>query len=172
MNIRAAVPGDYARLLHIWQHSVLATHAFLSAAEIADLVPVVRDVELPKLELWVVCDEQSPVGFTALSGSKIEALFVAPWFFRRGAGRRLLIHARRLAGTRLTVDVNEQNPGAIAFYESNGFTVIGRSPVDSAGRPFPLLHMIEAEAGGSTQTRGKATTPEAGSSATGLSGRR
>ena len=30
---------------------------------------------------------------------------------------------------------------AKAFYEALGFTIIGRSPVDDAGRPFPVLHM-------------------------------
>ena len=40
-----------------------------------------------------------------------------------------------------TLDVNEQNPQAVGFYEHEGFVVAGRSPVDDAGRPFPLLHM-------------------------------
>ena len=39
------------------------------------------------------------------------------------------------------VDVNEQNPEAVAFYRRLGFEVEGRSALDSAGRPFPLLHM-------------------------------
>ena len=40
-----------------------------------------------------------------------------------------------------TLDVNEQNPQAIGFYEHEGFVVEGRSATDDAGRPFPLLHM-------------------------------
>jgi putative acetyltransferase len=40
-----------------------------------------------------------------------------------------------------TVDVNEQNVGAVAFYRRIGFEVEGRSEVDSTGKPFPLLHM-------------------------------
>jgi capsular polysaccharide biosynthesis protein len=43
----------------------------------------------------------------------------------------------------LRVDVNEQNPEAVRFYEANGFHVIRRSPVDDGGRPFPLLHLRE-----------------------------
>jgi putative acetyltransferase len=39
------------------------------------------------------------------------------------------------------VDVNEQNPAAVGFYEALGFVVVSRSPVDGDGRPFPLLHM-------------------------------
>lgn len=43
----------------------------------------------------------------------------------------------------LHVDVNDQNPGAVKFYEAMGFETIGRSAVDGDGRPFPLLHMRE-----------------------------
>jgi putative acetyltransferase len=37
--------------------------------------------------------------------------------------------------------VNEQNPEAVAFYRSPGFEVVGRSPLDPSGKPFPILHM-------------------------------
>ncbi|MFO6398493.1 GNAT family N-acetyltransferase, partial [Pseudomonas aeruginosa] len=36
---------------------------------------------------------------------------------------------------------NEQNPQACGFYRHYGFRQTGRSATDSAGRPFPLLHM-------------------------------
>jgi putative acetyltransferase len=39
------------------------------------------------------------------------------------------------------VDVNEQNPDAVGFYQHLGFNVIGRSPLDGQGNPFPLLHL-------------------------------
>jgi hypothetical protein len=39
------------------------------------------------------------------------------------------------------VDVNEQNPGVCRFYQACGFVVEGRSELDDAGRPFPLLHL-------------------------------
>ena len=38
-------------------------------------------------------------------------------------------------------DVNEQNVQAVGFYRHMGFVVVGRSPTDDAGRPYPLLHM-------------------------------
>ena len=39
------------------------------------------------------------------------------------------------------VDVNEQNPDALAFYQRLGFEVKRRSPLDSIGLPFPILHL-------------------------------
>jgi putative acetyltransferase len=144
MTIREAVPGDRDTLLDIWLRSVRATHAFLTEQDIQSLLPKVRDAALVNLELWVLCSESNcPIGFLGLSGSKVEALFLIPECLRRGGGRMLLDHARRLKGS-LTVDVNEQNPEAVRFYEACGFTVIGRSDVDSNGRPLPLLHLREA----------------------------
>lgn len=143
--IRPAITGDHATLVDLWRRSVTATHTFLTGRDIADLLPVVRDQALPALDLWVACEEAgSIVAFLGLSGSSVEALFVAPEWMRRGLGRRLLDHARRTAGERLRVDVNEQNPAALRFYEACGFRVVGRSPLDAGGRPFPLLHLEEA----------------------------
>jgi putative acetyltransferase len=39
------------------------------------------------------------------------------------------------------VNVNEQNAQAVGFYSRSGFVVVGRSELDDAGRPYPLLHM-------------------------------
>ena len=144
--IREAVPDDRSALLDVWLRSVRATHAFLTEEDIQALLPEVRDVALAKLELWVLCSQNNrPIGFLGLSGSTIEALFLAPEFFRSGGGRMLVDHARRLKGS-LKVDVNEQNDAALRFYESCGFAVTGRSELDSSGRPFPLLHMRETRA--------------------------
>jgi putative acetyltransferase len=141
MNIRRAIPTDRDILLDIWLRSVRVTHAFLSEDDIQSFLPLVRDVDLVELEVWVLCsDSGAPIGFLGMSGSKMEALFLAPEFHRRGGGRRLVRHAQELKGE-LTVDVNEQNPAACRFYEACGFVVEGRSELDSTGRPFPLLHM-------------------------------
>ena len=106
------------------------------------MTPQVRDyLASAEPEFWVLCDDsEAVVGFMGMSGSKMESLFLAPEFQRRGAGRRLVRHAQALHGE-LTVDVNEQNVAARAFYEACGFVVEGRSEFDDAGRPFPLLHM-------------------------------
>jgi putative acetyltransferase len=143
MKIRAARPADLDALADLWLRSVRATHHFLSEAEIQALLPDVRSLALPDLELWVLCSAQDePIGFMGLAGDSLEALFLAPEHIGKGGGKMLLSHARGLKG-RLRVDVNEQNVAAVEFYLANGFEVISRSEVDSAGRPYPLLHMHE-----------------------------
>lgn len=147
LSVREARPADRATLPDIWLRSVRATHAFLGEDEIQALLPLVRDeLASDELELWILSgDEDAPVGFMGLADAKVEALFLDPDHRRRGGGRLLIDHARRLKGA-LAVDVNEQNPEAIRFYEAVGFETVGRSPLDDAGRPYPLLHMRQRAA--------------------------
>jgi putative acetyltransferase len=144
MNIGSSGPDDVPLLLDLWLRSVRATHTFLTEQDIDALVPAVRKY-LESSALWVVCrDRSKPIGFMGLTDINVDSLFIAPEYFGLGAGRALLNHARRLVGKPLRVEVNEQNPHAVKFYEANGFRIVGRSALDHAGRPFPLLQMIEA----------------------------
>ena len=86
MTIREALPTDHATLLDIWLRSVRATHTFLTEDDIQTLYPIVRDMALPALELWVWCEGEVLAGFMGLSGAKVEALFIAPEFARRHLG--------------------------------------------------------------------------------------
>jgi putative acetyltransferase len=148
MEIRRAIPTESEILLNVWLRSVRATHAFLSKEDLQAMIPQVRAyLSSGETELWILCSESGAIaGFMGMSGSKMESLFIAPEFQRRGGGRRLVRHAQALRGE-LTVDVNEQNPAARVFYEACGFVVEGRSELDEQGRPFPLLHMRLAAPG-------------------------
>lgn len=73
---------------------------------------------------------------------KIEMLFVAPACQGSGIGSRLIAFAKD-CGMHF-VDVNEQNPGALAFYKKHGFEIASRDEYDDAGRPFPILHLALA----------------------------
>lgn len=113
----------------------------MSEDDIAALRPLVREQYLPSATLLGAVDARGKwLAFMGTSGDELEALFVHPDCHRRGLGRALAEHAmHELGATR--VDVNEQNPGAVAFYERLGFTVNGHSPTDAQGHPFPILHM-------------------------------
>ena len=117
-----------------------ATHDFLTEDDIVALRPLVAAaLDDDALELWGPGDQ--PVGFMGLAGEDISALFLEPARRREGGGRRLVAHAQALRGGPLTVDVNEQNHAAVDFYRTLGFVVVGRSPLDDGGRPFPLLYL-------------------------------
>ena len=133
--------NDYETLTNVWEASVRATHDFLSEADIAWLRPRIRNEYLHAVELIAFKNANGEIlGFSGVVDNKIEMLFVAPHARGQGVGKALLRDAvKRMKATAL--DVNEQNPGAREFYEHLGFEVVGRSPLDSMNRPFPLLHM-------------------------------
>lgn len=143
MHIRPAQIADTDMLVAVWRRSVLATHTFLSVADVDALMPVVRHEVLGKLEVWVLENGGTAIGFMALQQNSVEALFMDPGHRRHGGGRQMLNQARSLKGP-LVVNVNEQNLQALQFYLAEGFKVAGRSELDGGGRPFPLLHLREA----------------------------
>ena len=142
-QIRRSRTADLDTLVALWERSVRATHDFLTERDIDALRPLVPEaLSDDALELWVLTEQTDvPVGFMGLADHDIAALFLEPAHRGQGGGRRLMAHAQGLRDGPLTVDVNEQNPSARGFYEALGFVVVGRSPVDDDGRPFPVLHM-------------------------------
>lgn len=128
-------------LLGIWEASVRATHHFLSEEDIRSIKPLVEIGlrEIPSLS--VITDaEDAPLGFMGVNGDKIEMLFISPQARGRGLGKQMIGHALRQFGAD-RLDVNEQNTQGVSFYIHMGFEVVGRSPLDGQGKPFPLLGM-------------------------------
>ena len=143
--VRPARSADHAALVELWRRSVEASHDFLAPGAVEEIEAEVRGALPAVAELWLVEAGSGPAAFLGCSGNHVEMLFVAPEFFRQGLGTRLLEHARRLHGP-LAVEVNEANAAAHAFYRARGFELTGRSPVDSAGRPYPLLLLRQGDA--------------------------
>lgn len=137
----------------MWEASVRATHDFLPESVIEDLRPRVLNDYLPVVDVRIHVNEQGAIqGFVGVADNRIEMLFLAPQARGRGLGRKLL----EFAVTRLSaslVDVNEQNPQAVAFYEHMGFAVYRRSPLDGQGNPYPILHMRRTDSDDASRTQ-------------------
>lgn len=130
---------DYATLAGIWKRSVVATHTFLTEEVIEEIESALIPDYFPYVDLYAVTDKGTIVGFIGLNSDRIEMLFIDSDKLGRGYGSSLIAFARRKGATK--VDVNEQNPNALGFYQANGFEVIGRDDADEAGRPYPILHL-------------------------------
>ena len=139
---RLACTNDYQSLLDIWERAVRATHNFLSPQDITTLRAEIPTY-FPHVELWILDVDKQPAGFMGVDRHHIAMLFIEPRWHRSGMGTALINFAVQQYGLPLTVDVNEQNPAAHAFYLRQGFRQIGRSPQDDQGRPFPLLHLCK-----------------------------
>ena len=141
MNISVAVKDEYAEIVEVWEASVRATHDFLSEDDIQFFKPLILNEYLSAVELRCIKNDAGNIlGFIGVAKGKIEMLFVHPDWRGQGIGKLLLNYAVNDVGA-TKVDVNEQNPLAVGFYEHLGFKVTGRSLVDGMGKPFPLLHM-------------------------------
>ena len=141
-SIRRARIEDRDQLVALWERSVRATHDFLADGDVEALRPLVAAELASDACDWSVLEVDGIViGFLGFANDAIEALFIDPDRRGQGAGTALVECAQRLARGVLAVDVNEQNEAARRFYERRGFVVVSRSPTDSGGRPFPILHM-------------------------------
>lgn len=142
-SIRPARAADGARLLDIWRSAIDATHDFLDPADRRSLDKEVSRF-LPHAPAWLATDaDDRAVGFMLIEGTHMEALFIDPAWHGKGVGRALVSHGLALHPA-MTTDVNEQNEGALTFYERMGFARTGRSEKDGQGRPYPLLHLRHA----------------------------
>ena len=139
--IHPTTPADFPEIVEVWEASVKATHHFITEKDIQYFKPLILREYLYHVRLFCVRNEQNQItGFLGLSDDKIEMLFLHPSAFGKGIGRILVNYAVNDHNI-LKVDVNEQNEQAVGFYKHMGFEVVDRSPVDSLGKPFPILFM-------------------------------
>jgi putative acetyltransferase len=140
-HFRPSSDKDLERLYEIWHASVVATHDFVSHADLDDISIQVKRDYLPSKPLLVAIDsDHQVVGFMGMTGHEIESLFIDPSSRGRGLGRAFIEQALARSPY-LEVGVNAQNQQAIGFYRAIGFSVYASSPTDDDGRPYPILRM-------------------------------
>lgn len=141
MHIVKADKTDYQEIVEVWEKSVRATHHFLKENDIDFFRPLILNEYLSAVNLRCGKKETGQIiGFIGVADTNIEMLFLDPDYMGQGLGRKFLDFSIANMGAK-KVDVNEQNPDAVAFYKHCGFKIIGRSSVDGMGKPFPLYHM-------------------------------
>lgn len=139
MQIVRCSVKEYEQLSEIWERSVRATHDFLTEKDIYEIKAALTTDYFPNVDLYTLIDKDVCIGFIGLSGSVIEMLFIDDTHRGCGYGSALIEFAKSRGVTK--VDVNEQNPSALRFYEAKGFIVTGRDETDDVGRPYPILHL-------------------------------
>lgn len=131
---------DYPRIMEIWASAVQATHDFLAEEDFNYFKEVIPRDYLPHLEVYLIMDTNEAKGFASVSEGNLEMLFIHDDSRGKGYGKKLYQFMREQTGfTKL--DVNEQNPQAIGFYEKMGFKQVGKSEKDGSGKDYPIIHM-------------------------------
>ena len=91
-------------------------------------------------ETWVYEDEERVVGFIALIGDEVGAIFVYPEMQGHGVGRALMDHARGLRD-KLELNVFKQNEKGRRFYDRYGFRFVSEHVNEQTGRPELRLEL-------------------------------
>lgn len=140
-NLNIINNKDMEQVLDTWESSVRATHNFLSEDDIISIKPQVVEGVKYVSNLLCVRDKKDVIqAFMGIHDFKIEMLFVSNESRGNGIGKKLVEYAIEVLNVNY-VDVNEQNPQAIGFYEHMGFKVFKKCELDEQGNPFPILHM-------------------------------
>lgn len=141
MIVQSATRAHDDDIIRVWESSVRATHHFLTEEKIAELKIAIKDIYLPHLAVFVTFDSAGNMtGFLGCDKHRLEMLFISQENRGQGTGKKLLQYAIDTLGI-TELDVNEQNPQAIGFYQNMGFKQYARSELDGEGNPFPILHM-------------------------------
>lgn len=140
---RPGTSDDYATLLALWERSVVASHDFLEEADrlfYKERIP--QYFGQVSLILWY--DQERLIGFSGTHGQDLEMLFLEPAAIGHGYGSAILQWLMNHADIQ-RIDVNRQNKRAKEFYLAHGFQIVGESPKDGWGKPYPLLHLQRSE---------------------------
>lgn len=90
-------------------------------------------------------DSGAPIGFITVDPQTghIDQVCVSPDEWGGGLASDLIAEAKRLSPSGLHLDVNADNPRAIAFYIRHGFRETGRSTNPSSGLPIIAMTWTE-----------------------------
>jgi putative acetyltransferase len=138
--IRPYVDDDLDALLDVWHRASLIAHSFLSEEFFETERREIADHWLPMAETMVYESGGRVVGFLALIGTEVGAVFVDPDYQGRGIGRSLMDRARDSRPV-LELNVFEANGIGRRFYAAYGFELSDRHVNEATGQPELRLRL-------------------------------
>ena len=137
--IRPATAEEIPGLVDIWLRASIRAHPFIPEAFWSSRAEAMARERLPQAEELAVLDVADRViGFAALNGDHLEALFIDPEVQSYGHGSRLMAHA--MAGHEcLSLCVYSRNVRAVSFYHRLGFHAVDQRREPEAGEEETLM---------------------------------
>ncbi|MFW3616715.1 GNAT family N-acetyltransferase [Billgrantia antri] len=121
--IRPAVAEDIPQLVDIWLRASQLAHDFIPATFWHERADDMARIYLPGAETYVLEVAGRAIGFAALNGDHLEALFIDPELQSFGHGTHLMAHAMGKR-QRITLCVYSRNVRAVSFYRRLGFRAV------------------------------------------------
>lgn len=138
--IRPFADEDLGEVLDVWYEASLVAHSFLSEEFLATERREVAEHWLPLAETMVYEHDGRVIGFLALIGNEVGAIFVHPRCQGRGFGRALMDRAWSIRPF-LELNVLEANAIGRRFYETYGFKLIDRHIGETTNQPELRLRL-------------------------------
>ena len=117
-------------------------HPFLPDEFLASERKNIANLYLPNAETWVFEADGRVVGFIALIGSEVGAIFVHPSHQKLEIGQRLMDKAREIRGE-LEVEVFTANSIGRSFYAKYGFVLIEEKVHEPSGQDVMRLRLAQ-----------------------------
>lgn len=122
-SIRQYQDRDLNDLMASWENANKLAHPFLKEGFVAQVRKDIPALYLPNADTWVVEIDNNVVGFIALLGNEVGAVFLQPKYHGKKLGKIMMDKAQSLHGD-LEVDVFENNSIGRNFYLRYGFKLI------------------------------------------------
>lgn len=131
--IRKYQSADFKQMIHAWRSASELATPFLDEAFLEQEELNIRDIYIPNTETWVYDLDGTVVGFIALAGNEVGAIFLDPVHHGKGIGRQLMDHAAKLH-KHLVLDVFKENKVGQRFYFRYGFEIIREHLHEETGK--------------------------------------
>ncbi len=136
--IRKYQAKDIEELLDVWLQASSLAHPFLTEAFFEKEKKNIREIYIPNTITWVYEFEEKVIGFIAMIGNEVGAIFLKPKFHGLGIGAKLMNHVTQFHDE-LEVEVFEKNAVGRAFYDKYGFKFMKKHRHQETG--FELLRL-------------------------------
>jgi len=121
--VRKYNTSDLDGVLSAWENASKIAHPFLKEDFQSQVRKDIPELYLPNADTWVVEDNNQVVGFIALIGNEVGAIFLQPKHQGKKMGKLMMDKAQELHGD-LEVEVFVKNSIGRNFYSQYGFNLI------------------------------------------------
>ena len=136
--IRPYQSEDLDDVMSAWESASQLAHPFLKEDFLDQERHNIPNVYLPNADTWVIEEAGQVIGFIALMGNEVGAIFVKPDFHGTGAGKALMDKAQELHGD-LEVQVFKENSIGQQFYARYGFQYVSEQIFEPTGNMMVRL---------------------------------
>jgi putative acetyltransferase len=143
--IRQYEESDLEAVLSSWESATRLAHPFMTDEFLAQERKNTAEIYLPNTDTWVIEIDEEVVGFIALMGNEVGAIFIQPEHHGKGAGKALMDKARDLHGD-LEVEVFSENTIGRRFYSKYGFEFLEEKLHEPTGQQVLRLRYADKNA--------------------------